>query len=275
MESLQPPSSVPVQAATRAGGSNNQDRYVHGDGFAAVLDGATSVAGDRSHDPGWYADRLAREIGARMPRGGALADTVADAVRAVRDAHRLDPDTSPTSTVALARWSDDTVETYLLGDSFVVVLRADGDETVQTDDRLDAVGAAERAAYRARLAAGGEYDVGHRDLLLALQAEQARRRNRPGGYWIAGAEPEAAHHGITTTGERSGVSALVLASDGVAPERHPEAVTWRALSGAAYRRGPAQVLRELHDAEAADADGRRWPRSKRHDDKTLVIAGLD
>ena len=45
-----------VRAATLAGASNNQDRFVVGDGFTAVLDGATSVAGDRSHDPGWYAE---------------------------------------------------------------------------------------------------------------------------------------------------------------------------------------------------------------------------
>lgn len=169
-----------IQAATLAGGSNNQDRYVMGDGFAVVLDGVTSVAGDRSHDP----------------------------------------------------------------------------------------------AYRARLAAGHGYDVEHRALLLALQADQARRRNRPGGYWIAGAEPEAAAHGITTVEDRSGVAALLLASDGVDPERHPEATTWRDLVGDAKRYGAARVLQDIHDAEAADPDGRRWPRSKRHDDKTLVVIDL-
>ncbi|MFC8799397.1 hypothetical protein ACFT2C_16810 [Promicromonospora sp. NPDC057138] len=263
-----------IQAATLAGGSNNQDRYVIGDGFAAVLDGATSVAGDRSHDPGWYAERLARAIGETVPRGGPLAGAVADAIRVVRDTHGLTPETAPTSTVALARWSDDVVETYVLSDSFVVVLRTDGAEAVHTDDRLDAVGARERAAYRARLAAGHGYDVEHRELLLALQADQARRRNRPGGYWIAGAEPEAAAHGITTVEERSGVAGLLLASDGVDPERHPEATTWRGLYDEATGHGPDLVLDRIHDAESDDPEGKRWPRSKRHDDKTLVTVTL-
>lgn len=245
-----------------------------GDGFAAVLDGATSVAGDRSHDPGWYAEQLARAIGETVPRGGPLADAVADAIRIVRDTHGLTPESSPTSTVALARWSDDVVETYVLSDSYIVALRADGGETVRTDDRLDAVGASERAAYRARLAAGRGYDVEHRELLLALQAEQARRRNQPGGYWIAGAEPEAAGQGITTVQERSGVAALLLASDGVDPERHPEATTWRGVHDEARRYGAARVLQDIHDAEATDPDGRHWPRSKRHDDKTLVAVTL-
>jgi len=27
----------------------------------------------------------------------------------------------------------------------------------------------------------------------------------------------------------------------------------------------------VHDTEAGDPDGRRWPRSKRHDDKALAV----
>ena len=263
-----------IRAATLAGASNNQDRYVVGDGFAAVLDGATSVAGDRSHDPGWYAEQLGHAISETMSSGGPIADAVADAIRMVRDAHGLTPDTSPTSTVAIARWSDDVVETYALGDSYVVALCADGTESVYTDDRLDVVGAPERAAYRTRLAAGHGYDVDHRALLLALQAEQAQHRNRSGGYWIAGAEPEAGRHGIATAERRSGITALLLASDGVDPERYPQAVDWRGLADDAHRYGAARVLQDIHDAEASDLDGHRWPRSKVHDDKTLVIVSF-
>jgi hypothetical protein len=169
------------------------------------------------------------------------------------------------------RWSDEVVETYVLGDSYVVVLWADGTETVYTDDRLDNVGVAERAAYRERLAVGYGYDGDHRALLLALQAEQARRVNRSDGYWIAGAEPRAAWHGIATVEPKAAVSALLLASDGVDPKRHPEATSWRDLYEEAAAHSPEQVLRRIHEAESGDADGQRWPRSKPHDDKTLVI----
>jgi hypothetical protein len=170
--------------------------------------------------------------------------------------------------------SDELVKTYVLGDSYTVLFHADGSELIHTDDRLDDVATAERAAYRRRLAEGHGYDDGHRSLLLDLQAEQARRVNRSSGYWIAGAEPEAAHHGFTTTEKRASVSGLLLASDGVAPERHPDAVTWRDLRDEAAARGPDHVLREIHSAEDTDPEGQRWPRSKPHDDKTLVIVHL-
>jgi hypothetical protein len=257
-------------AATLAGASRNQDRYITGDGFAAVLDGATSVAGDRSHDPGWYAEQLADAIEKTVPQGGSLAGAVEEAIHVVRNAHGLTPATTPTSTVALARWSDDTVETYMLGDSYGVILYADGTEAVHTDHRLDTVAAGERAAYRKRLAEGHGYDVGHRALLLDLQAEQARRCNRPDGYWIAGAEPEAARHGLISVETRAEISALVLASDGVDPARHPTATTWRDLYDEAAELGPEHVLQRIQNAEEADPNGERWPRSKLHDDKTLV-----
>lgn len=258
-----------ILAATLPGGANNQDRYVVGDNFAAVLDGATSVANDRSHDPGWYAEQLAHALAETVPDGRPLAAAVADAIRTVRDTHRLVPETTPTCTVALVRWSTDTVETYVLGHSLVVLFRLDG-TTIHTDDRIGSVAADERATYRARLAAGSGYDSTHRALLMQLQAEQARHRNKADGYWIAGAEPEAAAHGLTTTTDRASTVLALLATDGVALDRHPKATAWSEIFNEARRHLPARVLRRIQDAESKDPDGQRWPRAKRHDDKTLI-----
>ncbi|PUB23964.1 protein phosphatase 2C-like protein [Promicromonospora sp. AC04] len=259
-------------AATLGGASRNQDRYVVGDNFAAVLDGATSVAGDRSHDPGWFAQQLADSLARTIPEGGPLADHVERAIRTVRDTHALQPDSAPTSTIAIARWSRDALETYVLGDSPAVVLHPDGTASVHEDDRLAAVATAKRTTYRSQLAAGHGYGQAHRETLLDLQAEQAERRNRPGGYWIAGTDPDAAQHGITDITALSDVAAVILASDGVALERHPNATTWAELLAEVQQHGPDNVLRSIHGAEDADPDGSRWPRSKPHDDKTIVIA---
>lgn len=263
-----------VLTATLAGGTNNQDRYIIGPDFAAVLDGATSVAGDRSHDPGWYAEQIANVLSSALTPDAPIADAVAHAIAVTRDAHGLTPHTTPSSTIALARWTADTVETYVLGDSPAVLLHPDGTETVHEDRRLATVAATERAAYRNRLAAGHGYDQKHREALLALQAEQARHLNQPGGYWILGTDPNAAHHGLTSTTDRKAVDAVILASDGVALDRHPTATQWRDLYREAVERDPAQVLRRIHDAEDTDPDGQRWPRAKPHDDKTLVVVNL-
>lgn len=65
--------------------------------------------------------------------------------------------------------------------------------------------------------------------------------------------------------------AVALASDGVALERYPAGATWSALYTGAEQRGAEQVLRSIHEAELTDPNGKRWPRSKGHDDKTLVV----
>jgi hypothetical protein len=266
---------VTSRAATLAGDSSqNQDRYFVGEGFAIALDGATSVAGDRSHDPGWFAGRLGEVLARMLPSGGPIPDLVATAIENVRDAERLVPETSPTCTVAIVRWSSETVETYVLCDSIVALLHTDGSETIHTDDGIGDVLGAKRDKYRARLSAGRGYDEGHRALLIELQQEQARWRNVPGGYYVAGTDPTAAYHGVTGTTDRGILTGVLLATDGVDPGRHPRADTWRDVYAEAMAHGPDQVLRDLHAAEATDPDGRRWVRSKRHDDKTLVIVPL-
>lgn len=269
MGTTSPP--VTVTAATLAGGDNNQDRYVIGDNFAIVLDGATSIAGDRSHDPGWFAEQLGNAITEHINGSHTLPEVVEHAIRAVRDRHHLTPETSPTSTVAIARWADDVIETYVLGDSTVALLMTDGTEAIRTDTRLSAVAPDIRAAYRDRLAHGHGYDQTHRQLLARIQDRQAKRRNITDGYWIAGADPSAGLHGMSTRKHLGNVRVLVLASDGVEPRRYPQELTWTDLHREAEDVGVAEILARLHAIENTDPDGQRWPRSKRHDDKTLII----
>ena len=245
-----------------------------GEGFAIVLDGATSVAGDRSHDPGWFAERLGDVLARLLSGDEPIPDLVAAAIEEVRDAEQLVPETSPTCTVAIARWSADTVETYTLCDSVVAVLHGDETESVYFDDEVGAVIGRMREEYRARLTSGLGYDEGHRALLIALQKAQAHWRNRPGGYYVAGTDPAAAYQGTLSTTERSRVAGLVLATDGVDLGRHPRAKTWWDVYTETVEQGPEQVLHDIHAAEATDPDGRRWARSKRHDDKTLVVVPL-
>jgi hypothetical protein len=49
-----------------------------------------------------------------------------------------------------------------------------------------------RSEYKQRPAAGSGYDDHHAALLREMQTQQAEERNKPGGYWIAEADPTAA-----------------------------------------------------------------------------------
>lgn len=260
---------VEIAAATLAGGDKNQDRYAYGDGWAFVLDGASSFEKAKSeHDGGWYAEQLKRSLstGLEGNHAGPTVEIVEDAIRAVAKMHGRDPESCPTSTIALARWDDNSVEYYVLGDSTVVLLSPDSEEVV-SDARMEDIALPLRQEYRSRLRDGYGFDERHRALLQELQVKQAVARNLTGGYWIAGVDPTAAHHALTGHRPLTTTCAIILATDGVAAgARYGSFKTWRGLASRDF----AEVLHAVHSAEAADPQAANWPRSKRHDDKTAL-----
>jgi serine/threonine protein phosphatase PrpC len=265
-------SRVSIAAATLAGASSNDDCYAFGEGWAFVLDGASVFAADQPTDQrARYAAQLRRALAHHLDgRSSDISHSVAHAIHTAAIRYPSEA-VCPTSTVAAATWNAECVHVYVLGDSTAAVVTANA-EHVTTDDRLVRIAPHLRHSYRARLARGGGFDNHHRRALVALQAEQAAMRNTAGGYWIAGADPSAALNGYVHTVARRGVLAVVLATDGAAAAvtTYGQYDNWRALASDE----PASVVRRAHDAELTDPDGRRWPRSNPHDDKTLVIARL-
>ncbi|HEV7657136.1 MAG TPA: hypothetical protein VGP36_20725 [Mycobacteriales bacterium] len=234
----------------------------------AVLDGA-SAPDPGQRDGGWYADQLARELTDRLPdRRLDLTTVLADAIAAVASAYRLEPGSSPSSTVTLLRWDESHVDGLVLGDSPLVLYP--GPEVV-VDERLATVAPRQRVAYHDRLAAGGGYDDGHKDLLRRLVGEQRRHRNRPDGYWIAEATPAAAGQALTRRWPRAEVHTAVLASDGVSRGIGRAVPDWTAALALVDTYGPEALLDAVREPERADPDGRTWPRSKPYDDQALVV----
>ena len=112
-----------VDAATLKGdGSSNQDRYLVGDYYAAVFDGASAFPPEPSdRDGGWYARELAKAVQERMAPSGDLRGVLKDALEDVLREHDLRAD-GPSSTVALVRWDDVNLDCLVLGDSPIAVM---------------------------------------------------------------------------------------------------------------------------------------------------------
>lgn len=251
------------------------DRIIVARNAVAVLDGASAFE-PTSVPPGEYASRLADSIAAALnDRPDApLASVLAEAIATTASMLGLaDSDGGPSSTVAIARLADGTLDLLALGDSYIFYGTGPGGPGTGTltDDRLAGLRLPQQRHYRERLAAGDGYDDAHRELLRALQREQRRHRNRPGGYWIAAADPAAASHALTLALPATAAAWAVLATDGIVnTARHLGLDDWPALA----RSGPAALarfLRHCQDWEQhADPDGRQFPRSKRHDDKAIA-----
>lgn len=263
---------VRINAAQLPEPPHGADRVIVAGNAVIVLDGASAFE-PASIPPGEYASRLGGSIAAALTDApqAPLASVLAKAISATALALGLDDDADcPSSTVAMARLADGALDLLALGDSYIFYGTGPGTRTL-TDDRLAGLHLPQQRLYRERLAAGGGYDDVHRELLRALQRGQRPRRNRPGGYWIAAADPAAASHALTLTLPATADTWAVLATDGaVNTARHLGLDDWAALA----RSGPAalaRLLRHCQDWERhADPDGQQFPRSKRHDDKAIA-----
>ncbi len=235
----------------------NEDYVVAGPEWAVVLDGATAADGAETgcrHDVAWLVRRLAGALAARLAGApsGTLADVLAGAIEEVREAHGggcdlANPD-NPSSTVAMTRRRGDALECLVLADSPVVVRRRDGSVGVVDDDRLE------------RLPGGRPYTL-----------EQVRaHRNRPGGFWVAGAVPEAAYEAVTATFPAAEVDVVAMFTDGVTRLVDHYGHDWAGLLAALRSRGPHHLIESVRAAERA----RPPAGAKPHDDATALLITL-
>jgi hypothetical protein len=237
-----------------------------------LLDGATTLRPGLPSG-GWYATRLAGELAGRLTGYPEmdLADLLAAAIRTVARDNGLEPGASPSSTVALARWNDEVVEGLVLADSPVVAVTADGVRVLE-DDRIARL-PRRGPSYRDRLRDGSGYGESHVAALQTSAAAVGRLRNTAGGFWVAEADPDAAHEARRASWPRATVRRVLLASDGVGCGVDDYAIfpDWAAVDALAGAKGPQAVLDAVREAEEADPDGTRWPRPKIHDDQALVV----
>jgi Protein phosphatase 2C len=241
----------------------------------AVLDGATALLPGR-RSGGWYASRLAGQLAGRLAGypDMELADLLAAAIQALTREHGLVAGESPASTVAIVRWSAETVEALVLGDSPVVAVTEDGPQ-VLADERLASLPRT-GPGYRARLRDGGGYGDAHLAALRTSAERVDRLRNTEGGYWVAEANPDAAYHAVRAHWPRAEVRQVLVASDGVSCGIDDyRLLDWPAAVDLVSERGAQAMLDTVRAAEESDPHGTRWPRAKPHDDQALAVIDFE
>ena len=229
----------------------SEDHVVTLDNAVLLLDGATAPSPDQPSG-GWYAGLLAKQLADELGAApeGDLAGALARAIAAVAESHGLHPGSSPSSTVAILRWTAERVDALVLADSPVVAFGQSGHE-VLADHRL------------ATLRAEGK---------LYTAADVRARRNAVDGFWVAEADPAAAGQAIRRSWPRDGLEAALLCSDGVAVAVDDYGLFgWPDVRRVAREQGLPAVLDAVREAERADPRRTKWPRPKPHDDQALVL----
>ncbi|WP_295126924.1 hypothetical protein [uncultured Leifsonia sp.] len=256
-----------VETAMLPEARSSQDRIFVTPSAVIMLDGATAFV-PAPVTPDQYVDTLGGHLVESLTTQpaieltAALADGIAQTARELE----LEAGRSPSSTVAIVRQRDQSVDFLVLGDTQLVTPTA-----IVLDDRIAEVATIERVRYRERLASGGGFDQRHRQYLRELQAKQAEYRNRDGGYWIAEADPRAATRAAVGAFAINSGHWAVLATDGVyRPMVRLGLDYWESVS-AHNSETLTQLLAYLDGWEAdVDPDGVHLPRAKRHDDKAIA-----
>jgi hypothetical protein len=263
--------------ATRPGSDKANEDFVGGVGQVAVLlDGAggpAELANGCVHGTPWYVRNLGLQLLTRLSNEPEtpLADLLAQSITHIADMHRdtcdLEHPGSPSSTVAALRSLEAEVDYLVLSDAVVVL---DLEEGVQafTDRRIDQLGASIRKRMR-QLPTGS---AAHQQQRIQLVEEQRRWRNRTGGHWVAAALPDAAYQAITGSVPKDRLHQAALLSDGAGRYVEFELGSWEMLIQFLNDHGPSALINRVRQAEDSDPLGEHWPRTKRHDDASALLA---
>ncbi|MFI5794671.1 hypothetical protein [Streptomyces sp. NPDC051677] len=233
-------------------------------GSLVLLDGVTPPPGGAGclHSVPWFTARLGgalTELTVSLP-DVPLAEALALAIARTAGAHSETCDLShprtPQATVALARWSPETVECLVLCDATLLLASPDGAVTAVQDDRL------------ARLP---------RTLLSSAEVVDGTLRNKEGGFFTAAADPSVAARAVTVAVPRAEVHALAALSDGAAQwtELFHQG-DWPELFALVRKEGAGALVERVRELERADdGAGRAFlGRAKTHDDATVVRVDL-
>jgi hypothetical protein len=246
-------------------------------GLAVVLDGLSAPDGTGTgcrHGTPWYVSQLGpRLLALAADPSRSLADALADAIRQVASLHPgcdLTHPGTPSATVVLLRALEERADYLALADATLLLDTSQGLKVI-TDERVNQLAGKEREAAN-QVPAGSALKLRRRaQLTRALR----RTRNRPGGYWVAAADPQAASQAVTGTLPSTSLQRAVLLSDGASRLVDLfELATWEELLALLDESGPEELMRQVRAAEAVDPEGRQWPRTKRSDDATAVYLVL-
>jgi Protein phosphatase 2C len=267
--------NVAMATSASAPGRPNED-FVGAVPTAVVLLDGAGIPGTESicrHGVAWYTHRLGGELLGRLsPADGRdLTGILASAIDQVAGEHRLTCDianpSSPQATVMILRVDGDHADYIALGDSFLVLDRADGVPQVITDEREVATRRLCSQPLDGVAQDTPEYDQAREAYIESLRA----RRNQPGGYWIAKDDPLAAAQAITGSAPVQDLAGAALFSNGASRIVEPYRLAdWPGTLNLLRSRGPAEIIRCVRDAEAGRCAGSRHPATKVRDDATVA-----
>ncbi|MCQ4042821.1 protein phosphatase 2C domain-containing protein [Streptantibioticus rubrisoli] len=251
-------------------------------GVLVLLDGVTPHPEGTGcvHGVPWFVARLG---GALLELSGSqrdmtlrdcLGEAIARTARQHAEGCELSHPHTPQATVVAVRWNRDVVEHLVLSDSVLLIEDTTGVVQAVVDDRLDRLPEpvpALRAAVRALPRGSAERAGARARYVRAVEA----LRNAEGGFFTAAADPSVRARAVCGSTPRARVRAVAALTDGAS--RLVEVFhdhDWSGAFALLRKEGPRSLITRVRAAESADPRGEAFPRGKRHDDATAILAEL-
>jgi hypothetical protein len=251
-------------------------------GVLVLLDGVTPHPEGTGcvHGVPWFVARLG---GALLELSGSqrdmtLSECLGEAIARTARQHggscELSHPYTPQATVVAVRWNRDVVEHLVLSDSVLLIEDTTGVVQAVVDDRLDHLPEPVptlRAAVRALPRGSAERARARAEYVRAVEA----LRHAEGGVFTAAADPSVCARAVYGSTPRAEVRAVAALTDGAS--RLVEVFhdhDWSGAFALLRKEGPRSLIARVRAAESADPRGEAFPRGKRHDDATAVLAEL-
>ncbi|MEU4235370.1 integrase [Nonomuraea sp. NPDC026600] len=242
-----------------------------------VLDGVTAprvVAPGCHHSVSWFTQNLGGRLLMLLAEDEDMDKVLGDAIDQVASLHRDTCDLTspgiPAAAVAMLRKAGDNLEWLVLADTAIVVDTLNGLK-VTCDTRVE--NAAPEALARTRKEAIGTPK--HQAAVARMSVEQLKKRNVPGGYWVAAADREAADNAFTEKVPIADVRRVAIFTDGAsrAVDTFGE-MDWTTCLDYLQEHGPRGLIRHVRRIEDCDPEGLKWPRFKKSDDATVAVVEM-
>lgn len=265
-----------VYTATAQGTASANEDSVHvGTRTVAVLDGLSAprdLPMGCIHGTPWFVQHLGESLisladGTDMPLREALRAAISEVNSLHHATCALDQEAVPATTVVMIREREDDLDYLVLSDSVLLLdLHGAGVQSI-SDKQVEMVAGPEiEAALR-----GPTGTPEHAARVSSLVSVQRHLRNRPGGYWVASTDPDAADEAIIGSVNLSRVQQAALLTDGASRLVDTfEVLTWGQLLDVLSTKGPETLILRTREAELSDPAATRWPRFKVSDDATAA-----
>lgn len=275
-------------------GSNewNEDELIVNDSLAlyGVVDGSTSLIpyrGENGETGGKLASRLIRQymesLGDDQRAVVRLNEAVLEANRRLREemvSSGIDiSDKRQLWTAALAaiRIHDRYIEYVQAGDCMLIAVYKDGTVRVVTHDSVAHIDRETKQLWQEGIQGGMTTREELREYVIPTIQRNRLKLNTLEGYSVVSGEPELEDLLEYGRISRIQLQGLLLITDGLflPKEKGESASDFHELTERIMREGLAAYADWLISLEEEDADGRKYPRFKKSDDKTGIWIQLE